>query len=330
MRQVVATAPARIDLAGGFTDGVYEGILGVVCNVAVDLRAKVSVKRYKGDGVLVRAQGKEVVLSVSTPYDSWYDLFLAAVKRYGLSEILIGSSTEIPWGSGLGGSGATGVALVGALSHYFNWSWKDDKYKIALEARALETEEMGESCGWQDQLAAAFGGVNLWTARSDSQKPEREKHISLIPKAKALGRHLLLVQTPKQDNSRSSSEIQRQSRDDISLLEGMVQHALRAYRAVEEMDYTALGEAVGETWEAIKNFTNGRATTPKIEELISIMREKGASGAKACGAGGEGAVVVAVFADPASKEEAEKSIQSPYQVLSFELDFRGLVIKNSH
>jgi len=100
-------------------------------------------------------------------------------------------------------------------------------------------------------------GVGLWTARSNPQKPEREKHINFFPKAKALQRRLLLVQTPKQDNFRSSSEIQHQSRDDISLLKDMVQHALRAYRAVEEMDYTALGKAVGETWEAIKNFTNG-------------------------------------------------------------------------
>jgi len=135
-------------------------------NIALDLRTRVSLFPYKEGRIKVTSRGfKSADYSLDrAPFNHPLGLMLAiaAYFRAGGVHIIIDSSS--PPRSALGGSSAAAVALVAAFlaaSEKRSITWKFKK-KVALLAHALEESVAGVPCGRQDQLAAAFGGVNAW------------------------------------------------------------------------------------------------------------------------------------------------------------------------
>ena len=122
-QSVVATAPVRIDLAGGWTDVApyTTEVGGAVCNVAVDLRATAIVTA--------------ATHAAAAPEDP---LVRAAWQAAGSPKVAIRLSSSFPVGSGLGGSSAAGVALAAALA-----AWQHetlDPQTLAERSRHTETE----------------------------------------------------------------------------------------------------------------------------------------------------------------------------------------------
>src|SRR5262245_58468905 len=111
--RVEASAPARIDLAGGTLDLWPLHVLhprSVTVNVAIDRRASCRI-RASGDGILVRSpergterQARSAPELLSDPATALVGSLLEAVGASGGLEIEI--SSGVPWGSGLGGSSA--------------------------------------------------------------------------------------------------------------------------------------------------------------------------------------------------------------------------------
>jgi D-glycero-alpha-D-manno-heptose-7-phosphate kinase len=89
------------------------------------------------------------------------------------------------------------VALVAALQaagERAGVKRRLSRREIALLAHAIEGSVAGVPCGVQDQLAAAFGGVNLWHWLSGFGEPAfRKETLAPSPEAEALGDHLLLA-----------------------------------------------------------------------------------------------------------------------------------------
>ncbi|MCD6422095.1 hypothetical protein J7L13_01965, partial [bacterium] len=140
--------------------------------------------------------------------------------------------------------------------------------------------------------------------------------------------HTLLVKTPSCRN-RSSSEIHRFGVD-ACLLKQMVELACRARQDLATRRWVELGLDVQEVWERIKEFTQGEASTPEIEKLITFALQKGAWGAKATGAGGPGACVVIVGSPDvlsALKGVLQQDLSwQGYRVLPFHID-TGLQVR---
>jgi D-glycero-alpha-D-manno-heptose-7-phosphate kinase len=120
MRTTRATAPTRIDLAGGWTDVPIfaEKYGGEVVNFAINIYAQADVGTTE-DGMLT------------------------ATYR---------SNTRL--GAGLGTTGAVNVALLAAID-----GGKSDPLEIAENAYQFEMQ-LGNTGGRQDQWAAALGGFN--------------------------------------------------------------------------------------------------------------------------------------------------------------------------
>jgi D-glycero-alpha-D-manno-heptose-7-phosphate kinase len=73
--------------------------------------------------------------------------------------------SDSPPRSALGGSSAAAVTLVRAFMEIRQRGGRAipvDGRSIALAAHAIEESVAGVPCGYQDQLAAVFGGVNAW------------------------------------------------------------------------------------------------------------------------------------------------------------------------
>src|SRR5881394_1533250 len=117
-----ATAPLRLDFAGGWTDvppfSAREG--GVVVNAAIGLRAQVELKF--GGNLLRFVSGElgetlEVANAGGLTGHTKLPLLMAALRMFPvLGGFTLTTRSDAPAGSGLGSSGALGVALVGALT----------------------------------------------------------------------------------------------------------------------------------------------------------------------------------------------------------------------
>src|SRR5687767_5951853 len=142
-REVIARAPARIDLGGGWTDVPpycdREG--GFVCNVAITL--------YSVATISATIENRDAGANSA--------LIEAAVRRSGVSGLRAALRNDFPLGAGLGGSSAASAALLAGLR-----TWRGqpiDRGWIAEEGRRIEVEELGVAGGRQDHYAATHGGA---------------------------------------------------------------------------------------------------------------------------------------------------------------------------
>ncbi|HEY9016128.1 MAG TPA: hypothetical protein VIM84_13830, partial [Gemmatimonadales bacterium] len=156
-----ASAPVRLDLAGGWTDvppfSSREG--GTVVTAAIRLFAQAEVK-LGGSGIRLVSEDLRDQLQVSDSSglmrDGRLDLLKAGLRMLPVGGCTLTTRSDAPPGSGLGSSGALDVALVAALSSARGEH--RDPVDIAETACHLEAVEAGIPGGRQDQFASALGG----------------------------------------------------------------------------------------------------------------------------------------------------------------------------
>ncbi len=295
---ICSRAPLRIDLAGGWTDvpayATKHG--GAVVNVAIGLRAHVSVTRG-GRGVSLRALDLGAALSANRVQDLRADGELALVKAVARrlapddGGLQIVTRSDAPAGSGLGGSGAMGVALVAALNHLKG----EPKLsaEIASLAFEIETEEAGIVGGSQDQYAAAMGGFQ-YLSYGEPLVSTRRPDISASCRLQ-LERSMILCHTGA---SRFSSDTHQKvwrayARGEYAVckaLDGLRACADAMLSALEAYDLAAAAEVLAENWYHQQALDEGMQT-PVMKRIEQVAREAGAEGAKACGAGAGGCIV---------------------------------------
>jgi D-glycero-alpha-D-manno-heptose-7-phosphate kinase len=295
---IASRAPLRIDLAGGWTDvpAYASRHGGAVVNVAISLYAHATVRRG-GSGVRLRALDLGTAVSAQRVEDLRADGELALVKavarRRAPTEggIEITTRSDAPPGSGLGGSGALGVALVAALD-----AVEGDRRLPAETAGIafnIETEEAGIVGGSQDQYAAALGGIQCLVYGEPSVSSVRPS----IPVATRLEleRHLVLCYTGA---TRFSSDTHQRvwqafDRGDAGVrkaLDGLKACAFAMRSALEQGDVGQVGVILSENWRHQQALAEGMQTDA-MRHLEQVAAAAGADGAKACGAGSGGCLV---------------------------------------
>lgn len=107
-----------------------------------------------------------------------------AMKMLDMREIRLTYEADLPARSGLGTSSSFAVGMLNAF--YALKGKYADKKKLADEAIYLERVLCNESGGWQDQIAASFGGFNRINFNSDGYEvlpviisPERKKMLMI-------------------------------------------------------------------------------------------------------------------------------------------------------
>lgn len=279
---VYARAPLRISFAGGGTDTeAYSSRYG-------GLALSAAIARY----VTVTAEvGSDICLSY--PQDETDPLYLATLSRAradpGGTMVGLVSRLDVPPRSGLGASGALGVAALGCMKRLMSSFYT--LASIAEEAYRFETREMGNAAGRQDQYAAAFGGINLMTFEGEKttvarQDLERETIL-------ALESSLVLVYLhPRQGASGliMAEENDRVLRGDLEILDALRHQkvlAVEMARALRSGDLVLLGRMLHEAWETKKR-QSPWVTNDIIDAVYSLARKAGARGGKLAGAGGGG------------------------------------------
>lgn len=316
-------SPVRIDLAGGWTDTppypLYSG--GNVINMAIELNGQpplqVYVKPSKEKHIVLRSidlGAMEVVETFEELYDfakvgSPFSIPKAALclagfhpdfckERFvslrqqldcfggGLELTLLAA---IPAGSGLGTSSILSSTVLGAVSDFCGLMW--DKFEICNNTLLLE-QLLTTGGGWQDQYGGVMHGVKLLqTEGGFNQIPKISwlpQHLFVTPEYKDL--HLLyytgITRTAKKILGEIVSGMFLNSSEHLSILNGMKQHAVETYRAIQQDDFEKYGKMILRTWEQNKRLDHG-TNPPEVEHIISMIKDY-TYGYKLPGAGGGG------------------------------------------
>jgi len=292
-RTVEASAPVRLDFAGGWTDvppfSAREG--GVVVAAAIGLRTHARVA-CGGDELRLVSEDLDDELTLpatATPVpDGRLDLLKAALRLHPVGPCALTTRSEAPPGSGLGSSGSLDVALVAALAAARGLHLA--LTAIAEEGCRLERDEAGIAGGKQDQFMAALGGFQELTFRD----PEvGARPLMLEPAfAEELERSIVLCYTGVSRISgrtiaRVIAAYERGESGVVGALHGMRDVAAGMAEALTIGDLARTGELLSRNWRLQQALDPGMRTDD-MARLETAVHAAGAIGGKAAGSGAGG------------------------------------------
>jgi D-glycero-alpha-D-manno-heptose-7-phosphate kinase len=295
MKTVSVRVPVRADLAGGTLDlwPLYLFHPGSrTINVAISHHAECRVDEIGGTGIELVLTDHQYRASYSSIQELSADrhaaLIAKAVEHFHLHGIRITTRTDVPRGSGLGGSSALAVALVRALSELAGTAVEGDDL-IAL-VRDLETRLLNVPAGVQDYYPPVYGGL----AALHLEPGGIVRHPISLPLGD-LAQHFILHYSEIAHFSGTNNwEIYKRHIDgDESVrtaLGAIARTAQSMEHALETHDLPAAGAALAEEWSIRKSIIRG-ISTPEIDAAVDAAVRAGAWGAKVCGAGGGGCIV---------------------------------------
>ncbi len=189
---VQTSVPCRIDLGGTLDISTFYLSMNHLqpssFNIALDLRTVVTLSGYKKGYIKVSSKGFDdaVFKSSEVPFNHPMGLMFACADyfkehftkklnsriNYGLNNegVHIHIESSSPPRSALGGSSSAAVAIISAFFKALDKTI--DPEEIAWLAHYIESSVAGVPCGMQDQLAAAFGGINQWIWKMGRTAPE--------------------------------------------------------------------------------------------------------------------------------------------------------------
>ncbi len=233
-----------------------------------------------------------------------------AMKMLDMHEIRLLYEADLPARSGLGTSSSFAVGMLNAF--YCLKGKYADKKKLADEAIYLERVLCNEAGGWQDQIAASFGGLNRINFNKDGTYDV--KPIIIFPeRKKQLNNNLLMFFT---GFTRFSSDMQKANQsgydEKVRQLREMQALVDEAERILEDKhsDLDEFGRMLDWTWH-LKRQTGSAITTDSIDALYEKGIKAGALGGKLLGAGGGGFLLFYVT------EEKQKAVKEAMKDLLY-------------
>ena len=225
---------------------------------------------------------------------------------------------DLPGRSGMGSSSAFTVGLLHALHSLQGRA--AGKKQLAAESIHLEQNVLKETVGSQDQVCAAYGGLNRINFLPSGDFSVQPMTLSQN-RIGELNSHLMLFYT---GIKRTASEVA------ATFVDGMEKRTKLLNRlrdSVEQScallnsrgDLRAFGELLHEAWLA-KCELSDTISNSHVDGLYAGARAAGAIGGKLLGAGGGGFLML--FAPPARHDKIKRRLGRLIQV-PFQLEFAG-------
>lgn len=224
---------------------------------------------------------------------------------------------DLPARAGMGSSSAFAVGLIKALLALRKI--EIDRYDLALRAIDLEQNWLKENVGSQDQVASAYGGLNV--IRFNPGGGIQVEPLALDGAIKErLASHLMLFFT---GTSRLASQIAltviqslQEKQATIRRMHAMVDEGAAALREGRLDDF---GEMLHEGW-MLKRGISASISNAHIDELYTTARAAGAIGGKLLGAGSSGFMLF--FVPPERRPDVQQALKH-YLHVPFHLEESG-------
>lgn len=313
---IITKTPFRMSFFGGGTDmeSFFREYGGAVLSTTFDKYCYVNVRHlprffdYSTELSYAKIERVTDIKQINHP------AVRNAMKMLDMHEIRLTYEADLPARSGLGTSSSFAVGMLNAF--YALKGKYADKKRLADEAIYLERVLCQEAGGWQDQIAASFGGMNRIEFNKDGTYDV--KPIIIHPeRKKQLNDNLLMFFT---GFTRFSSDLQKANQagydEKIKLLQQMYTLVGDAERVLTDKhsDLDEFGRLLNHTWR-LKRQTGGAITTNSIDALYEKGIAAGALGGKLLGAGGGGFLVFYVQPEKQAtvKEAMKDLLYVPFQ-----------------
>jgi D-glycero-alpha-D-manno-heptose-7-phosphate kinase len=296
---VTASAPCRIDMGGTLDIRTFsfplQHLRPCTVNIALDLRTTVCLEPYTPGRIKVSSRGfpEAEFAADQAPFRHPLGLMFAVAAFFRAEGVHIIIRSTSPPRSALGGSSVAAVGLVGAFMEVRRRAESAngvDRRAVALLAHAIEESVAGVPCGYQDQLAAVFGGGHAWywLALPRATVFRREP---LIPRRRFQGlvRHLLVAyagvpHVSGDINSRwvgqfVSGRFRREWAEIIACTR-------RFAEALRRRNYAEAGKAMNREVDLRRRMTPG--VLDEIGRKLAAAASRCGCGARFTGAGGGG------------------------------------------
>lgn len=305
---IITKTPFRMSFFGGGTDmeEYFRENGGAVLSTTFDKYCYVNVRhlpRFFDYATELSYSKTERVVDTN---DIQHPAIREAMKMLDMQEIRLTYEADLPARSGLGTSSSFAVGMLNAF--YALKGKYADKKKLADEAIYLERVLCNEAGGWQDQIAASFGGFNRINFGPDGYEvlpviisPERKRQLN---------KNLLMFFT---GFTRFSSEVQKAN--SATAAEDRKARLKKMHTLVDEAeavltdktrDLDDFGRLLDVTWK-LKKGTGGAVSTNSIDGLYEKGMAAGALGGKLLGAGGGGFLVF--YVQPEKQESVRKAMK---------------------
>jgi galactokinase/mevalonate kinase-like predicted kinase len=342
---VWARSPARLDLAGGWSDTppycLQSG--GAVINMAIDMNGQPPLQvfiRLSQDYKITLRSIDNGVSETITKYEELNEfnkigsafsipraaLWLAGfntnnknkftsleqqLKEFG-GGIEISLLVAIPKGSGLGTSSILGATIIGALSDFCQLNW--DKNTINHQTLILE-QMLTTGGGWQDQYGGILPGVKLLLSQPGLQTNITAKWLpEQIFKLPEYRENWLLYYTGITRVAKNIlSEIVRgmflNEGSRLDILDRIKNHAYATSETIKNCNYEQTAQMIAHSWKLNKQLDPG-TNTPETEWIITKISDF-AYGYKLLGAGGGGYLLICAKDKMAAHKIKEVLTQAP-------------------
>jgi D-glycero-alpha-D-manno-heptose-7-phosphate kinase len=319
---IISRTPFRISLFGGGTDypDWYLRHGGSVLGTTINKYCYLSVRRlppffeHKHRVVYSKIELADEISEIEHPS------VRAVMQVMGVGDgLAIHHDGDLPARSGLGSSSSFTVGLLNTL--YAMRGQAVGCRELAAEGIRIEQKVIGEAVGSQDQVWAAYGGLNRIKFSQDGNFDVQPLILDARRK-KQFNDHLMLFFT---GFSRQASEIAEdkirnfdQRRSQLRALGAMVDEAAEIIQN-RNADIREIGMLLNEGWRLKKELSE-RVTTSEIDEIYDAAMESGAVGGKLLGAGGGGFLLL--FVEPEKHASVRERLGALTHV-SFEIGSPG-------
>jgi D-glycero-alpha-D-manno-heptose-7-phosphate kinase len=327
--RITASAPTRIDLAGGTIDiwPLYLFHQGAqTLNAAISLRAHVEISPRSDQMVEIVSEdtGRRVALQslAELRADAVLPLLGKLASAFGAHSLTMHTRGESPAGAGIAGSSALNVAVCAALAKWAGTTI--DPEQLLATAMNVEAQAIGVPTGLQDYRPAMYGGI---AALELSAHGLRRVPLDIDPRE--LEQRIVLCYTGAPRNSGTNNwDIMKRHIDGdrhvFDCFERIRDTAAGMREALGRGDWDNTAHMLAEEWDNRKRLAPG-VTTPQIDDLIARARAAGAQAAKVCGAGGGGCLFC--LAPPTRVPAVREALAAGgARVLDFRIETVGLTV----
>lgn len=303
---IITKTPFRMSFFGGGTDmeEFFRQYGGAVLSTTFDKYCYVNVRHLPRFFDYTTELSYSKTERVTDIEDIEHPAIRNAMKMLDMHEIRLNYEADLPARSGLGTSSSFAVGMLNAF--YALKGKYVDKKRLADEAIYLERVLCAEAGGWQDQIAASFGGFNRINFSADGYEV---MPVIISPERKSrLNDNLLMFFT---GFTRFSSDVQKANKqgyhDKTAELKEMLSLVDDAERVLTDKtaDLDDFGRLLDHTWK-LKRQTGAAISTDSIDALYSKGIAAGALGGKLLGAGGGGFLVF--YVQPEYRESVMKAM----------------------
>lgn len=336
---IVARAACRVDLAGATLDmwPLYLFHPGsVVVNIAINVMTTCRITPLSGGRIELASRDT----GLADSFASMAELRGAKKYRHALAAYLLRffypegepatglrleTHSESPAGAGISGSSSLMISTTSALARFDGRRLGPEK--IREIAQNVEAQLIRVPTGCQDYYPALYGGVSAVELNTDGIRRE-----AIAADCDEIDRRFLLAYTgaPRQSGINNWEVFKLHIDGDRRVHANFdrISAIARAMRqAVASADWDEAGRLLRAEWKQRRSNAPS-ITTEFIDQLVSIARRNGSTGAKACGAGGGGCVLFMVEPE-ARGRVAQKLTAAGAQLLPVVVARQGVTVKGA-